>query len=73
MVDKVILESETYSKNENEKEIWRCIHVGLLCVQECAKDRPTMPTVVSMLNCEISDLNTPKQPAFTEAPLMSHD
>ncbi|MBA0850199.1 hypothetical protein Goshw_026711 [Gossypium schwendimanii] len=26
-----------------------------------------------MLNSEISDLNTPKQPAFTQAPLMSHD
>ncbi|KAL1118407.1 hypothetical protein V6Z11_D01G032800 [Gossypium hirsutum] len=73
IVDKVILESETYSKNGNEKEIWRCIHVGLLCVQEFAKDRPTMPTVVSMLNSEISDLSTPKQPAFIEAPLMSHD
>ncbi|XP_017640333.1 G-type lectin S-receptor-like serine/threonine-protein kinase At1g11330 isoform X1 [Gossypium arboreum] len=73
IVDEVILESETYSKNENEKEIWRCIHVGLLCVQEFAKDRPTMPTIVSMLNSEISDLNTPKQPAFTEAPLLSHD
>ncbi|TYG81854.1 hypothetical protein ES288_D01G038800v1 [Gossypium darwinii] len=73
IVDKVILESETYSKNGNEKEIWRCIHVGLLCVQEFAKDRPTMPTVVSMLNSEISDLSTPKQPAFIEAPLVSHD
>ncbi|KAL1184319.1 hypothetical protein V6Z11_A01G035600 [Gossypium hirsutum] len=73
IVDKVILESETYSKNENKKEIWRCIHVGLLYVQEFAKDRPTTPTVVSMLNSEISNLNTPKQPAFTEAPLMSHD
>ncbi|TYI95954.1 hypothetical protein E1A91_D01G035300v1 [Gossypium mustelinum] len=73
IVDKVILESETYSKNGNEKEIWRCIHLGLLCVQEFAKDRPTMPTIASMLNNEISDLNTPKQPAFTEAPLMSHD
>ncbi|TYG81861.1 hypothetical protein ES288_D01G039300v1 [Gossypium darwinii] len=73
IVDKVILESETYSRNGNEKEIWRCIHIGLLCVQEFAKDRPTMPTIASMLNNEISDPNTPKQPAFTEAPLMSHD
>ncbi|KAL1184322.1 hypothetical protein V6Z11_A01G035900 [Gossypium hirsutum] len=55
------------------KEIWRCIHVGLLCIQEYAKDRPTMSTIVSMLNSEISDLNTPKPPAFTQGPLMSHD
>ena len=47
-------------------EISRCIHVGLLCVQEFVKDRPTMSTVISMLNSEIVDLPTPKQPAFTE-------
>ncbi|XP_052875526.1 G-type lectin S-receptor-like serine/threonine-protein kinase At1g11330 [Gossypium arboreum] len=70
-VDKVISESESDSKNE--KEIWRCIHIGLLCVQEYANDRPTMSTVVSMLNSEISDLNTPKQPAFTQAPLINQD
>ncbi|KAH1120604.1 hypothetical protein J1N35_003764 [Gossypium stocksii] len=71
LVDKVILESK--SDSNNEKEIWRCIHVGLLCVQEYTKDRPTISTVISMLNSEISYLNTPKQPAFTQAPLMSHD
>ncbi|TYI95949.1 hypothetical protein E1A91_D01G034900v1 [Gossypium mustelinum] len=71
LVDKVILESKSYSNNE--KEIWRCIHVGLLCVQEYTKDRPTISTVISMLNSEISDLNTPKQLAFTQAPQMSHD
>ncbi|XP_012468603.2 G-type lectin S-receptor-like serine/threonine-protein kinase At1g11330 [Gossypium raimondii] len=71
LVDKVILELESDSKNE--REIKRCIHVGLLCVQEYAKDRPTMSTVVSILNSEISNLDTPKQPAFTETPLMTHD
>ncbi|KAL5774649.1 hypothetical protein ACOSP7_012206 [Xanthoceras sorbifolium] len=50
-----------------QPEILRCIQVGLLCVQEFVKDRPTMPTVVSMLNSEIVDLPTPKQPAFTES------
>ena len=49
-----------------QTEISRCIHVGLLCVQELVKDRPTMSTVISMLNSEIVDLPTPKQPAFTE-------
>ncbi|KAL5744182.1 hypothetical protein ACOSQ2_027298 [Xanthoceras sorbifolium] len=49
-----------------QSEISRCIHVGLLCVQEFVKDRPTMSTVISMLNSEIVDLPTPKQPAFTE-------
>ncbi|MBA0733473.1 hypothetical protein Gogos_017487, partial [Gossypium gossypioides] len=71
LVDKAISESESNSKNE--KEIWRCINVGLLCVQEYANDRPTMSTIASMLNSEISDLNTPKQPAFTQAPLIIQD
>ncbi|KAK8312333.1 hypothetical protein V6Z11_D01G033300, partial [Gossypium hirsutum] len=60
------LVDKSESNLKNKKEIWRCIHVGLLCVQEYAKDRPTMSTIVSMLNSEISDLNTPKQPAFTQ-------
>ncbi|MBA0758925.1 hypothetical protein Gotri_021882 [Gossypium trilobum] len=71
LVDKVISEFESYSKNE--KEIRRCIHVGLLCVQEYAKDRPNMSTIVSILNSEISNLDTPKQPAFTQTPLITHD
>ncbi|KAG6754765.1 hypothetical protein POTOM_040559 [Populus tomentosa] len=48
------------------EEIFRCVHVGLLCVQEFAKDRPAIFTVISMLNSEIVDLPTPKQPAFSE-------
>ncbi|XP_044462486.1 G-type lectin S-receptor-like serine/threonine-protein kinase At1g11300 [Mangifera indica] len=48
-----------------ELEIIRCIHVGLLCVQEFVKDRPNMSTVLSMLSSEIVDLPPPKQPAFT--------
>ncbi|GMY31158.1 G-type lectin S-receptor-like serine/threonine-protein kinase At1g11330 isoform X1 [Fagus crenata] len=49
-----------------EKEILRCIHVGLLCVQEFSKDRPTVSVVISMLKSEIVDLPRPKQPAFIE-------
>ncbi|XP_019229250.1 PREDICTED: cysteine-rich receptor-like protein kinase 10 isoform X2 [Nicotiana attenuata] len=33
-------------------EVLRCIHVGLLCVQDYAKDRPSMSSVVSMLTNE---------------------
>ena len=47
-------------------EMKRCIQVGLLCVQESARDRPTMPTILSMLSSEIVDLPTPKKPAFTD-------
>ncbi|KAK6917410.1 PAN/Apple domain [Dillenia turbinata] len=37
----------------------RCIHIGLLCVQECAVDRPTMLEVVLML-CSDAALPSPK-------------
>jgi hypothetical protein len=33
-------------------QILRCIHVGLLCVQKLAMDRPTMSDVISMLTNE---------------------
>ena len=49
-----------------EMEILRCIHVGLLCVQEFAKNRPTASTIISMLKSEIVDLPHPKKPAFTK-------
>ncbi|KAJ6978908.1 G-type lectin S-receptor-like serine/threonine-protein kinase [Populus alba x Populus x berolinensis] len=49
-----------------EVEVFRCIHIGLLCVQELARDRPTISTVISMLNSEIVDLPAPKQSAFAE-------
>ncbi|XP_075664721.1 G-type lectin S-receptor-like serine/threonine-protein kinase At1g11330 isoform X2 [Castanea sativa] len=49
-----------------EMEILRCIQVGLLCVQEFAKDRPTISVVVSMLKSEIVDLPPPKKSAFTK-------
>ncbi|XP_035545797.1 G-type lectin S-receptor-like serine/threonine-protein kinase At1g11330 isoform X2 [Juglans regia] len=53
------------SRSSFEKEILRCIHVGLLCVQEFAKDRPTVSIVISMLKSEIVDLPYPRQPGFT--------
>ncbi|XP_050288914.1 G-type lectin S-receptor-like serine/threonine-protein kinase At1g11330 isoform X3 [Quercus robur] len=56
-----------------QMEMLRCIHVGLLCVQELARDRPTMSTIISMLNSEILDLPTPKQPAFTERQIASNE
>lgn len=52
-------------------EIVRCIHVGLLCVQEFVKDRPNIPTVMSMLVSEIVDLPNPKQPGFIQRQISS--
>ncbi|CAL9214541.1 unnamed protein product [Arabidopsis halleri] len=45
-------------------EIRRCVHIGLLCVQDHANDRPSVSTVIWMLNSENSNLPEPKQPAF---------
>ncbi|KAG1347249.1 hypothetical protein COCNU_06G010780 [Cocos nucifera] len=42
----------------------RCIQVGLLCVQEGSKDRPTMAEVVLMLSNEGVALQKPKRPGF---------
>ncbi|OWM77555.1 hypothetical protein CDL15_Pgr016953 [Punica granatum] len=44
-------------------EVLRCIQIGLLCVQECPMDRPTMSVVVHMLGTNVT-LPSPKQPAF---------
>ncbi|KAM7510562.1 hypothetical protein LguiB_009437 [Lonicera macranthoides] len=45
-------------------QVLRTIHVGLLCVQDNATDRPTMLDVVSLLSNESVPLPAPKQPAF---------
>ncbi|KAF3433835.1 hypothetical protein FNV43_RR24938 [Rhamnella rubrinervis] len=62
--------SSCYQDDENE--IMRCLQVGLLCVQESARSRPSMPSVVSMLNSEIIDLPTPNKPAYTERHIASY-
>ncbi|KAK7412250.1 hypothetical protein VNO78_03701 [Psophocarpus tetragonolobus] len=54
------------SKPDNVKDIVRCIHIGLLCSQNVAAERPIMSTVVSMLNSEIVNLPDPLHPAYVE-------
>ncbi|RDX68443.1 G-type lectin S-receptor-like serine/threonine-protein kinase, partial [Mucuna pruriens] len=44
-------------------EVLRCIHVGLLCVQQNPGDRPDMSSVIPMLNGE-KLLPQPKAPGF---------
>uniref|UniRef100_A0A6N2NAZ6 Protein kinase domain-containing protein n=1 Tax=Salix viminalis TaxID=40686 RepID=A0A6N2NAZ6_SALVM len=50
--------------NGSATEIMRCIHIGLLCVQENVADRPTMALVVLMLSSSSLTLQIPSQPAF---------
>ncbi|KAK2640431.1 hypothetical protein Ddye_028226 [Dipteronia dyeriana] len=49
--------------SSSSSEILRCIHVGLLCVQQRPEDRPNMSTVALMLGGEGS-LPRPNQPGF---------
>ncbi|CAI9756990.1 unnamed protein product [Fraxinus pennsylvanica] len=44
-------------------EVQRSIHVGLLCVQQCPDDRPSMSSIVFMLGNEV-ELPQAKQPGF---------
>lgn len=54
-----------HQKTYIESEVLKCIHIGLLCVQEDAADRPMMSTVVRMLGSDTVDLPKPTQPAFS--------
>lgn len=45
-------------------EMMRCIHIGLLCVQENVAERPDMASVVVMLTSYSVTLPLPSQPAF---------
>ena len=46
------------------QEMLRCIHIGLLCVQEDPHLRPSMASVVVMLNSRSITLPAPAAPAF---------
>ncbi|CAJ1977287.1 unnamed protein product [Sphenostylis stenocarpa] len=48
----------------SRNEMIRCIHIGLLCVQGHLADRPTMASVVLMLNSYSHTLPVPSEPAF---------
>ncbi|KAH7569071.1 hypothetical protein JRO89_XS06G0097800 [Xanthoceras sorbifolium] len=50
--------------NGSRTEMMRCIHIGLLCVQENVVNRPTMASVVLMLNSFSLTLPVPSEPAF---------
>ncbi|KAJ3670309.1 hypothetical protein LUZ60_010633 [Juncus effusus] len=43
----------------------KCIHVGLLCVQDLAHDRPDISQVIQWLTSENPNLPLPRRPTFT--------
>ncbi|PRQ28656.1 putative protein kinase RLK-Pelle-DLSV family [Rosa chinensis] len=58
LVDEIL--GDSYSPSE----VMKCVHIGLLCVQDNATDRSTMTDIALMLSSEI-DGPQPKDPLFT--------
>ena len=51
-------------ENVPVSEMLKCIQVGLLCVQKRPEDRPSISSVLFMLDSENASLPQPKQPGF---------
>ncbi|KAJ4908980.1 Receptor-like serine/threonine-protein kinase SD1-8 [Raphanus sativus] len=64
IIDPIIIDSTSSSSTFKTHEASRYIHIGLLCVQDRAEDRPEMSSVTVMLGSETTTLPEPKQPAF---------
>ncbi|KAK7342871.1 hypothetical protein VNO80_25828 [Phaseolus coccineus] len=48
----------------DHEEVQRCIHIGLLCVEHYANDRPTMSDIISILTSKSPIVSLPLKPAF---------
>ncbi|TYH53274.1 hypothetical protein ES332_D09G088300v1 [Gossypium tomentosum] len=46
------------------KEMLKCIHIGMLCVQDSVMHRPTMAAVMLLLESETPTLPMPRQPSY---------
>ncbi|XP_030955199.1 G-type lectin S-receptor-like serine/threonine-protein kinase At4g27290 isoform X2 [Quercus lobata] len=57
------LTDECFRQSSTLSEVLRCIHISLLCLQQCPEDRPSMSSVIVMLGSE-GALPQPKQPGF---------
>ncbi|KAE8681051.1 S-locus lectin protein kinase family protein [Hibiscus syriacus] len=58
-----VLADDFLVETGNLSELLRCIHIGLLCVQQHPDERPSMSSVVVMLVSQ-NELPSPKQPGF---------
>ncbi|KAL6207012.1 hypothetical protein ACLB2K_024257 [Fragaria x ananassa] len=58
LVDEVL--GDSYASSE----VMKCVHIGLLCVQDSAADRPNVADIVLMLSSD-TDGPQPKLPVFT--------
>lgn len=62
--DKAEIVDPSLNYNYSESEVLKCIHIGLLCVQESPSDRPGMSNVILMLVGRSTTLPAPSRPAF---------
>ncbi|KAJ0263443.1 Gnk2-homologous domain-containing protein [Hirschfeldia incana] len=58
LVDPIIVD------NCQRNEVVRCVHIGLLCVQEDPVERPPLSTIVLMLSSNTVTLPVPRQPGL---------
>lgn len=58
------LTDPTFGNDFPVEEMAKCIHIGLLCVQEDAAKRPRMASIVAALNGESISLPLPTPPRF---------
>ncbi|WOG89929.1 hypothetical protein DCAR_0209170 [Daucus carota subsp. sativus] len=59
-----IIDPMLLNSSESVREMIRCIHIGLLCIQGNVAARPTMASVMLMLNSLSLTLAVPSEPAF---------
>uniref|UniRef100_A0A0E0KFK8 Receptor-like serine/threonine-protein kinase n=1 Tax=Oryza punctata TaxID=4537 RepID=A0A0E0KFK8_ORYPU len=67
------LDQSIAGTSPNVTEVLRCIQIGLLCVQEQPRHRPTMSAVTMMLGSESPALLEPCEPAFCTGRSLSDD
>ncbi|XP_061994500.1 G-type lectin S-receptor-like serine/threonine-protein kinase At1g61500 isoform X2 [Rosa rugosa] len=58
------LVDEIFGDSYSSSEVLKCMHIGLLCVQDNAMDRPTVADIALMLSSEKNGPQ-PKLPVFT--------
>ncbi|KAL9146580.1 hypothetical protein ABFS82_13G119800 [Erythranthe guttata] len=64
IIDPELRATNTFSL---QKDILRCIHIGLLCIQENVANRPTMRKIIQMLDNPNTTLPIPEDPALAMA------
>ncbi|KAE8728805.1 S-locus-specific glycoprotein S6 [Hibiscus syriacus] len=51
--------------SSSPNEVLKCIHIGMLCVQDSPAHRPKMDAVMVLLESETATLPTPTKPTYT--------